>query len=409
MPAMTSLRPGVAPALLGLSALLAVGCRRPASPPRPATDVPATQRDATPRRRAGPEDVSPPRGDAGAASATTLTWSRDGLAAAWIEGDAVRAWQRVGTRWVRRGVRVNDHAAAGLVRLVAGPEGELAAAWTERAENGGTAVRFARWQGGRWTELGSLLNEPAATTTVTALVLSGSAQSPMVAMILEGPAGNPITLRAVRWRGVRWENAGPPSLVPPGARVQTLNAAQCGEGRSLLGWIEIGATGTPLLSLRAWNPQQNTWIELPRSDAPLIDAGTHTLAMACDDDGRLSLGYGWSGGTHGVRRWSPASDTWQDLGLPRDTLRAASLDAGPWLAWQGETLWMSWRPRGGGLAAAVHREGAWRVLGESLDDRDGRGVEAALDPTGTLYVSGRGPSAAVAVASLRAASARASE
>jgi hypothetical protein len=63
---------------------------------------------------------------------------------------------------------------------------------------------------------------------------------------------------------------------------------------------------------------------------------------------------------------------------------------------------MSWRPRGAGLSAAVWRAGAWRVLGESLDDRGARGAQGALDPDGTLYVSGVGPSGRVSVVSLTA-------
>ncbi len=124
--------------------------------------------------------------------------------------------------------------------------------------------------------------------------------------------------------------------------------------------------------------------------------------MTCDDAGALSVGYGWSGGTHGVRRWDAAAEAWQDLGLPREDLRGAVLDTGPWIAWQGETLWMAWRARGGGLTAAVRRSGSWQVLSESLDDRGARGAALALDPAGTLYAASRGPSTRMTVRSLRA-------
>lgn len=345
-------------------------------------------------------DLSPPQGaDAGAAGSASLAWTDAGLAAAWVEGDAARVWQRAGDRWAPLGARLNDRPAAGLVRLAALPGAPLTAVWTER-DGVGAAVRLARWQGGRWTPLGSLLHEPTAATAVTSLAVTGSADTPLVAMVLQGAGPSPMTLRAVRWSGSRWDNAGPPSLVPPGAQVQTLSAARCGDGRSLLGWVEIGAAGTPTLELRAWSPQQNTWQSLPRADAPLIDAGTHTLAMACDARGALSVGYGWSGGTHGVRRWDPAAEAWEDLGLPRDALRGAALDAGPWLAWRDESLWMTWRPRGAGLAAAVRRAGAWRVMGESLDGRGGRGAQGVLDAAGTLYVAGLGASGRVSVVAL---------
>jgi hypothetical protein len=348
-------------------------------------------------------DLSPTRApDAGAAGATTLSWASAGLAAAWVEGGAARVWQRAGDRWTPLGARLNEGPAAGPLRLASLDGDALTAAWTERDASGAAAVRFARWQGGRWVLVGGALNEPSAARAVTTLVVTGTAQAPLVAMVVEGAGPNPTTLRAVRWTGARWDNAGPPSLVPPGARVQTLSAAACGDDRSLLGWVEIGVTGTPTLELRAWSPQQNTWVVLPRADAPLVDAGTHTVAMACDERGARSLGYGWSGGTHGVRRWDAAAETWEDLGLPREPLRGAVLEAGPWLAWRGETLWMTWRPRGGGLAAAVRRAGAWRVLHESLDDRAAQGAAATLDPEGALYVSSAGPSARVSVVSLAA-------
>jgi hypothetical protein len=396
--ATNSLRRGATNALLALSTLLATGCRRPSPRAQIRADVPAPQRVATPR---GPVDLSPPRGaDAGATGAASLAWVDGGLAAGWIEGDAVRVWRHAGSRWAPLGARLNERPAAGLLRLANLRDGALTAVWTERGANGAVTVRLSRWQGGRWTPVGGPLHEHAATTAVTALAVTGSAEAPLVAMILGG--GGPTTLRAVRWSGSRWDNAGPPSLVPPGAQVQTLSAARCGDDRSLLGWVEIGAAGTPTLELRAWSPQQNTWVVLPRADAPLIDAGTHTLAMACDERGALTVGYGWSGGTHGLRRWDPAAETWEDLGLPRESLRGAAVDAGPWLAWRGETLWMSWRPRGAGLSAAVWRAGAWRVLGESLDDRGARGVQGALAPVGTLYVSGVAPSGRVSLVSLTA-------
>lgn len=388
--------------MLCLAALLATGCRRPTPRARRSTDVPAPQRDVTNvTTRRGPVDLSPPRDpDAGAAGAASLAWTEAGVAAAWIEGDVARVWQRAGARWEPLGARLND-VPTGRLQLANLGDGALTAVWTERDAKG-AAARLARWQGGRWARVGSLLNEPAPTTAVTALAVTGSAQAPLVAMILEGPGANALSLRAVRWSGARWDNAGPPSLVPPGARVQTLSAARCADGQGLLGWVEIGAAGTPTLELRAWSPQQHTWVTLPRADAPLIDAGTHTLAMACDAHNTLTVGYGWSGGTHGVRRWDPAAGAWEDLGLPRASLRDAALDAGPWIGWQGETLWMSWRPRGGGLAAAVRRAGVWRVLGDSLDDRGARGAEAALDPAGVLYVSSLGPATRRSVVSLTA-------
>lgn len=398
MPSKPPPRRGAPAALASLATIVAAACRDPAPRPAPHTDVPAPQGDVRPPRGPrGAVDLSPP--GAVAAGATTLAWGRAGVAAAWVEGDAVRAWQRAGARWTPLGARLNEHPPAGPLRVVGLGDDTLAAAWTERGPTG-AAVRLAQWQGGRWASLGGTLNEPSAATAVTTVVVSGRAQAPLVAMILEGAGPNPTTLRAVRWTGARWENAGPPSLVPPGARVQTLSGAGCADGRSLLGWVEISTAGTPTLELREWSPQQNTWVALPRADSPLVDAGTHTLAMHCDDAGALSVGYGWSGGTHGVRRWDTAAEAWEDLGLPRADLRGAVLDAGPWIAWQGETLWMAWRPQGGRLTAAVRRAGAWRVLSEALDERGSRGAALALDPTGTLYASSRGPSARVSVASI---------
>lgn len=348
-------------------------------------------------------DLSPARAaDAGAANPPTLAWVRGGVAAAWVEGDAVRVWQRAGERWAALGDRLNKRPAAGPVRLVSLDGDTLFVIWTEINEHGVAAVRLARWLGGRWASMGRALNEPSPTSTVTTIVVTGSTQAPIVAMVVESTAQPPTTLRAVRWTGARWENAGPPSLVAAGTRVQTLGAASCGDGRGLLGWVEIGAAGTPMLELRAWSPQQNTWVVIRRADAPLIDAGTHTLAMSCDRSGALILGYGWSGGTHGIRRWDAAADAWEDLGLPREPLRGAALDTGPWLAWRAGTLFMTWRPRGGGLAAAAHRAGAWRVLHESLDDRSARGGVSALDEAGTLYVASAGPDARVSVVSLAA-------
>ncbi len=244
-------------------------CRDP-SPRAPAhADVPALQRDVTARRGPpGAVDLSPPgAADAGAAGAASLAWVSAGVAAAWLEGDDVRAWQRAGARWTPLGARLNEQPSAGPLRVVGLGDDTLAAAWTERAP-GGAAVRLARWQGGRWTSVGGPLNEPSAATAVTTVVVTGSAQAPLVAMILEGEGPTPTKLRAVRWSGSRWENAGPPSLVPPGARVQTLSAAGCSDGRSLLGWVEISTAGTPMLELRVWSPQQNTWVVLPRADHP---------------------------------------------------------------------------------------------------------------------------------------------
>lgn len=331
-----------------------------------------------------------------------LVVAREGLVAAWSDGVGVWARRQRGGRWERMGGRVNDREPRGPIRLARAPDGTPVIVWSERGRDGPTETRFSRWNGGEWVALLGPLNAPEAGSEITALAVAWSYGSPVVAMAVSRERPRQTALRAMRWTGVRWELAGPPSLLAPTAGLIALEAASCGEGSAVLGWVEVQPSGIPVLELRRWSVQTRAWQVLPRGALPLVDAETRALALAGASGSELFVAYGWSGGAHPVHRWSELTQEWIEVGSPLPAGGSAGLEIGPLLEAQGDDLWMSWRARGGRLSAARLRGDAWVQVTDALDAPGNTDARIATGAPGTIYASSRGAEGAVSLVSFGA-------
>lgn len=331
-----------------------------------------------------------------------LVVAREGVVAAWSDGVGVWARRQRGGRWEPMGGRVNDREPRGPIRLARAPDGAPVIVWSERGREGPTETRFSRWSGSEWVGLLGPLNAPAAGSEVTALAVAWSYGRPVVALAVSRERPRQTALRAVRWTGARWELAGPPSLLEPGAGLLALEAATCGEGSAVLGWVEVQPSGIPVLELRRWSVQTRAWQVLPRGALPLVDAETRTLALAGASGSELFVAYGWSRGTHPVHRWSEVTREWVEVGSPLSAARSAGLEIGPLLESQGDDLWMSWRARGGRLSAARLRGDAWVRVTDALDAPGDTEARVATGAPGTIYASSRGADGSVSLVSFGA-------
>ncbi|MEZ4391478.1 MAG: hypothetical protein R3A48_10315 [Polyangiales bacterium] len=404
-----------------LALLAALGCRRTPSRPAPSTPPPvaldaspgprdasvpvsldaAAPRDARAPGVLGRDELAPllgPQEPAPVGPVTLLAAGED-VVAAWSDGVGVWARRRRGGRWAPMGRRVSDREPRGPIRLAQAPDGTPVIVWSERGREGPTETRFSRWNGGEWAALLGPLNAPAAGAEVTAITVAWSYGSPVVAMAVSRERPRQTELRAVRWTGVRWELAGPPSLLAPGAGLLALEAASCGDGSAVLGWVEVQPSGVPVLELRRWSVQTRTWQVLPRGALPLVDAETRTLALAGASGSEFFVTYAWSGGTHPVHRWSEGAQEWLEVGSPLPAGGRAGLEVGPLLEAQGEDLWMSWRARGGRLSAARLRRSTWEQVTDALDAPGGSDPRVAASAAGTIYASSRGAGGAVSLVS----------
>lgn len=376
-----------APLVASLAALLSLSaCPRrdpPATAPAP---------DASPRPPAAPAplrtlDPSPSvSDDTGSERPAVAVDARGTVYVAWYEAGSVLLKRWNGRAWDPLGGAPNEGVAGGPFALVLSSDGAPVMVWAQRGPARADEVRAARFDGQRWSPLGGALVPPAtgfAVTHVTATV-SGPSLTVAFATRRGEDAGG---LRAMRWSGSYWEGVGGASLSANGAAPRALASTACADGSIVLAWVESGPSVSPALQLRRWDPQGNRWDEIPRGNAPSVDAETRTLALAPATDDEFFLAYGWSVGMHTVVRWNAATRGWTELGVPQDALRRSAIVSGPALASREGELLYAWRARGGRLSAARFDGRAWHALDVALDTPSSSDGAIAFAPEGRLYTA----------------------
>lgn len=370
-----------------ITALLSIQACRPNEPASTDRSRPAAQRaDAAP----APGPVAPAigsplslSGDTGSSLPQVAVDARGALLVAWFEGGSVVVKRWRGSSWESLGA-ANDGVATGPYAMALAADGSPMIAWARRTAGRGDEVHAARWSGREWTAMGGNLSPVQGGVTITHMA-AAVADDVFTVAFGERRGDAQGGLHAARWTGTAWMLSGPPSLIPAGSSVLSLAATTCADGTVVLAWVENATGGSPTLQVRRWDAQRTTWDVLPRGNSPTVDVETTTLSMAPSDGGAFYLAYGWHHGLHPVVRWSPESNDYVDLGIPQDSLRRSSIDAGPAIASGGGALVYAWRARGGRLGAARLDGRAWRPITATLDTERATEASVGLGPQGQLY------------------------